>query len=72
VCARACMLVCVCVMTTFKVSTVESNCQLQKEFENRRSELSVLFDTVTVDVAMLKCSTAIDHCTARSCECLAP
>lgn len=36
-----------CVMITF-------NYQLQKEFKNHSSEFSILFDTIAVDVAVLK------------------
>jgi hypothetical protein len=66
--------VCACmrVITTFKVCTVEDNHQLQKEFENRCSESSGLFDTVTVDIAVLKCSIVIDQCIVRSYEYLSP
>jgi len=38
------------------------NYQLQKEFKNQSSEFSVLFDTISVDVAVLKCPIVICQC----------
>ena len=58
----------VCVMTTSKVFTFESNYQLQRECENHWSKFSVLFDTIAVDAAVLKCPIVICQCIVRSYE----